>query len=158
MNPVREHTESADLLAAASLGTLTGVELQRVMDHVRHCPECAQLLGEYQDIVASLAVHLPPQPMAVNRSLRLRTRLLQRARSRPRVVFERWAGWMVAAGLAGVLLMHHAVHRPLDYGWLVAGILTVALVGFIIYARVQRARISALQDEIQGLNRRPPPP
>jgi hypothetical protein len=55
-------------------------------------------------------------------------------------------GWMVAAGLAGLLLVHHSVHRPVDYGWLIAGILTLLVLALAVYALKQRARLTALRN------------
>lgn len=60
-------------------------------------------------------------------------------------------GWMVAAGLAGLLLMHHAIHRPLDYGWLAAGALTIVLVMVGGHARVQRARALTLRARLAAV-------
>lgn len=57
---------------------------------------------------------------------------------------------MVAAGLAGILLVHHSVHRPLDHGWLVAGLLVMVLLAVGIYARMQRRRVVELQDRLTG--------
>jgi hypothetical protein len=51
----------------------------------------------------------------------------------------------VAAGLAGVLLVHHGFHRPLAYGWVVAGLLAIILVGVVVYALAQRARVAELE-------------
>jgi hypothetical protein len=62
-------------------------------------------------------------------------------------------GWMVAAGLAGLPLMHHAIHRPLDYGWLAAGALTIVLVAAGGYARVQRARALTLRASLAAVER-----
>ena len=52
---------------------------------------------------------------------------------------------MVAAGLAGILLVHHSVHRPLDYGWLAAAFLGVVLLAVGVDARVQRNRLVELE-------------
>jgi hypothetical protein len=60
---------------------------------------------------------------------------------------------MVAAGLAGVLLIHHAIHRPLAYGWLAAGALMIALVAVGGYARVQRGRVLALRARLTVVER-----
>lgn len=52
------------------------------------------------------------------------------------------AGWLVAAGMASLLLTHHSFHRPLDLGWLAASALgVVALVlGYQVYSLRKRLR------------------
>jgi hypothetical protein len=52
---------------------------------------------------------------------------------------------MVAAGLAGILLVHYSVHRPLDNGWLAAAFLGVVLLVVRVYAWVQRNRLVELE-------------
>lgn len=154
MNPGPHHEEVQEMLAAAALGTLERAELQRVLAHTGDCAECARLLQEYRDAAAGLALGLPPQPLQPLRSARVRARLLARVRAdRGRGAKyswrgDRWVGWMVAAGLAGVLLVHHSVHRTLDYGWLAAGLLAIALVAVIVYARGQRRQAATLGDSV----------
>jgi hypothetical protein len=58
---------------------------------------------------------------------------------------------MVAAALAGVVLIHHAVHRPIAYGWLAAGILSVVIVGLAMYSRIQRHQVAALEEAVAQL-------
>ena len=167
MNPTSSHQEAEELLPAAVLEILEGEELGRVLAHARGCTECARLLEEYREVAAALARTLPRHPLDARRSARLRERLLMRARSNPQVSaaeqkstarrrsrwdgVDRWAGWAVAAGLAGVLLVHHGFHRPLAYGWIVAGLATIALVGFGIYGMIQRRRVSALEERLAQL-------
>lgn len=157
------------MLAAAALDALDQEDRERVLAHVRRCRTCARDLEEYRDLAAGLALSLPHHAMDRVRSDRVRDRLLARAGRReahwpapqvtsaPRQRRERarltgrWAGWSVAAVLAGVLLMHHAVHRPLNYGWLVAGGLVLVLVGLGIYASVQRGRVAALRARLGQL-------
>jgi hypothetical protein len=55
--------------------------------------------------------------------------------------------------LVGVVLTHHGFHRPLAYGWIVAGVTILALVGSVIYAAIQRGRVSALEDRLAQLER-----
>lgn len=146
-----QHEEMQEMLPAAALEILEGAELERLLTHLGECPECAELLREYRDAAAGLALLAPPRAMDPLRSSALRTRLLTRVRASrgtrtTRVLrVDAWLGWMVAAGLAGVLLVHHSVHRTLHYGWLVAGILTFALVGLAGYARKQRRRVAELE-------------
>jgi hypothetical protein len=159
MNPL-SHDELQEMLPEAALETLAAADLQLVMAHVEGCSECAGLLRDHRDIAASLTLMLPRQPLDPSRSAAIRERLLARARgaeglSGVRRLFQvgRWSGWLVAAGLAGVLLMHHAVHRPLAYGWLAAGVLTILLVAVGLYARAQRSRAAALRDRLASLER-----
>jgi hypothetical protein len=50
--------------------------------------------------------------------------------------------------------VHHSVHRPVDYGWFAAGLLTLVLLAIAIYGRVQRARTVALEDRLAALEQR----
>ncbi len=172
MNTATNHEELREMLPEAALGVLDDSDLRQVLAHARECAECAGLLAEYREVVAGLALVAPQLPRDQARAMRLRARLLARARKdertsapEPGVVAgsrglspsgpaaNGWMGWAVAAGLAGVLLMHHAVHRPLDYGWLAAGALTVILVAVGVYALVQRGRASALRDRLSAFER-----
>ena len=150
-----DHEELKELLPGAALDILAEAERRQVLAHVRECAECAATLEEYRAATGELALLLPEAPMSDIGRASVRRRLLARARSgdhrRPGREWRRgWAGWAVAAGLAGVLLMHHAVHRPLDYGWLAAGGLMVVLVLVGIYAWVQRARVATLELRLDG--------
>lgn len=139
------------MLPAAALEILEPAELELVVAHLRDCQECATLLQEYREVTAALALQLPLRPLDQLRSRALRGRLLARTAGTTRgraLRLDRWIGWAVAAGLAGILLVHHSVHRTLDYGWLAAGILTLVLVGVGVYARTQQRRASALRKEL----------
>jgi anti-sigma factor RsiW len=132
---------------------LERAEMERVQAHIRGCAECAALLEEYRDAATALALDLPPARMDTARSAALRSRLLARAKATPSRVTRKassmvyqWSGWMVAAGLASILLVHHSVHRPLDYGWLAAAFLGVVLLAVGIYAWVLRGRVVELED------------
>jgi anti-sigma factor RsiW len=124
-----------------------------VQAHIGECAECAALLEQYREAAAALSLELPPVPMERVRSDALRARLLARAGAKPgnqvtrkaSAMIYRWSGWMVAAGLAGILLIHHSVHRPLDHGWLAAGILVIVLLAVGVYAGVQRSRVVELE-------------
>jgi hypothetical protein len=168
MNQTSSHQEVDGLLPAAALEILDSEELGRVLVHAGECSECARRLDDFRRAVAALALALPSQPMPAGRSGQLRERLLARAPNPPASAtktksaararsrwgsVDRWAGWAVAAGLAGVLLVHHGFHRPLAYGWVVAGIATIALVAFGVYATMQRDRVSALEDRLALLER-----
>jgi hypothetical protein len=166
MSHTHDHAELQDMLPAAALEMLDPGEAERVLGHVRDCEECAGLLRQYRDAAAVLALQLPARPMSSDRASAIRGRLLARARSDHAIPITRkassmiyqWSGWMVAAGLTGILLVHHSVHRPLDYGWLAAGVLVVILLGVGIYAMVQRRRVSELESRLDGprsMNRGP---
>jgi hypothetical protein len=60
---------------------------------------------------------------------------------------------MVAAGLAGLLLVHHSVHRPVAYGWLAAGLLTFIVIALGVYVRVQQTRLARLRDQLTSDDR-----
>jgi len=162
VNTGPRHEEVQELLPAAALEIIDGVDLQSVLAHASGCSECAQLLDQYRKVVATVALQLPRQPMHPDRAAAIRARLLARvpahrvAPARSPSWMERQRGWMVAAGLAGVLLVHHSVHRPLDYGWLAAGALMLALVALGAYVRVLRTRLSALQHSHPDTERTPP--
>lgn len=164
MNSGPNHEAMQEMLAGAALDTLDGTELERVLAHARACEECAGLLEEYRAVTAGLAIQLPPRELDAERSRALKARLLTRAArnspakaSRAASIGTRWGGWLVAASLAGVLLVHHSIHRTLDYGWLAAGVLTVLLVAIGVYAGVQRSRAAALQDRLATMERQPKP-
>ena len=153
MSSVPVHVEIQDQLPAAALAMLVPAEMEQVQAHVRRCAECAALLEEYREAATAIALQLPQASMDAARSDALRYRLLKRAGSTPRnpvtrkasSMIHQWSGWMVAAGLAGILLVHHSVHRPLDYGWLAAAFLGVVLLAVGIYAWVQRTRLTELE-------------
>jgi anti-sigma factor RsiW len=149
-----QHEEMREMLPAAALEILEGAELERLQAHLGECPECVELLRQYRDAAAGIALLTPARGLGSARSAALRNRLMTRVRAdrgsrtaRASGV-DRWIGWMVAAGLAGILLVHHSVHRTLDYGWLAAGVLTFALVGLGLYARKQQRRAVELQQRL----------
>jgi len=154
MSSHRIHADIVELLPAAALGILDRPELEPVLAHVRSCPECTRELQALRELVGSLALALATEPLEKDRAAHLRTRVMNRTRRRPAlprvsraiIAAERWSGWMVAAGLATLLLSHHAVHEPLDYGWLTAAVLGVALVILGLYARLLRKRVIALMN------------
>lgn len=161
MNPTPSHEELEELLPAAALEILDAQDLDRVLAHARELAECTRVLAEYRGVIAAIALGLHSQPLDPGRSSRVRQRLLARTAGNPgngRVhsrwgVADRWAGWAVAAGLGGVLLVHHGFHRPLAYGWVVAGLAAIGLVAFGVYAMIQRGRVSALEERLAHLER-----
>lgn len=156
-----DHEQLRGELPAAALEILDAEELQRVLVHVKDCPECARRLEEYRETAARLALELPPRGMDRDRSRAVRARLLSRVaregalrkQSSQWSALVQWTGWLVAAGIAGVLLVHHSIHRPVDYGWLVAGALLVVLVVLSFYLRAQRRRASVLKERLERLER-----
>lgn len=157
MSSVPGHSEIQEKLPAAALAILEPAELEQVRAHVRGCIECATQLEEFRAAATIMTLALPESPMDPARSNGVRARLLARAKAAPNKVTRKassmiyqWSGWMVAAGLAGILLVHHSVHRPLDHGWLTAGLLAMVLLAVGIYARAQRRRVVELQDRLTG--------
>jgi hypothetical protein len=168
MRPSPSHEELQEMLPAAALDALAPPDLDVVLTHAGDCEECARLLDEYRSVTGELALLLPREEMDPARSAALRSRLLARARGDAEamsgpgekeigrlpavggLLTARWTGWAVAAGLSGVLLMHHAVHRPLHYGWLVAGALVITVVGLAIYAAAQRRHVAELERVVRG--------
>lgn len=156
MSPAADHEELEAMLPAAALEILDSAELQQVLAHARECAECADQLGEYRAVTAALGL-LPRPLLDAGRDLALRARLMARVSGEPPArhssAVARWTGWAAAAVMAGVLVTHHSFHRPLDYGWLVSGALSIALVVLIAYALIQRSRASALRDRVAALER-----
>ena len=155
MSSVPVHPEIQEQLPGAALAILAPAEMEQVRAHIRGCPECAELLEEYRAAAAIVSLQLTPAPMNTGRSDALRARLLARAKAAPNKVTRKagamiyqWSGWMVAAGLAGILLVHHSIHRPLDHGWLAAAFLGVVLLAVGAYAWVQRSRLTALERDL----------
>jgi len=153
MSSVPGHADIQEQLPAAALTMLDPAEMEQVRAHARECAECAALLDQYRAAATMLALGLPQTSMDSARSGVVRSRLLARARTRPRkasTMIYQWSGWMVAAGLAGILLVHHSVHRPLDYGWLAAAFLGVVLLAVGVYAWVQHNRVVELEGGAAG--------
>lgn len=146
------------MLAALALDILDPPDRDRVLAHLQECEECTRAVTEYRLVTADLGLLAPSRDLDPDRSAALRARLVQRARDEiprpaarvPALLAGPWIGWAVAAGLAGVVLVHHAVHRPLDYGWLVAGILMIVLVGLAWYASRQRERLRLMQTRLEA--------
>jgi anti-sigma factor RsiW len=161
MSQTPVHAELQELLPGAALDILDEGEMEILRAHVAECPECDQLLYAYRQAAAAVALGAPRVPMDSHRAQSARARLVSRAQagkvvslSSSRKAFSmitQWSGWMVAAGLTGILLVHHSVHRPLAYGWLVSGLLVVLLLGLGIYAGVQRGRVTALETQLTNL-------
>jgi len=166
MKETLSHDQLEQLLPAAALEILEGDELLGLTAHVRECPSCEQLLDSYREVLTGWATGLPEQAFDPIRSARVRARLLARmgsgasapagrspARRSPGWI-DRWTGWAVAAAMAGVLLVHHSVHRPVAYGWLVAGALILLLLALGVYVRIQRARVRGLEERLRSLEGR----
>lgn len=157
MSPGLPHDEMLELLPAAALDMLESAELTRLQAHLAGCPGCVEQLQQYRDAAAGLALQVPAHGMDPTRSARIRNRLLTRVRATAGATdarglgVDRWLGWLVAAGLSGILLVHHSVHRTVDYGWLLAGVLTFVLIGVGIYALRQQRKASELQRRLDRL-------
>ncbi|HEV2148045.1 MAG TPA: hypothetical protein VGR37_11635, partial [Longimicrobiaceae bacterium] len=61
------------------------------------------------------------------------------------------AGWLVAAGLASLLLTHHTFHQPLAFGWVVASVLGIALFAIALYVAAERRRSATLRERLAAL-------
>jgi hypothetical protein len=156
------HREIEQLLPAAALEILEGPELASVLAHAGDCAECTQLLAAQREVVAGLTSTLPEQPLSAVRSERVRARLVARVGNRRepgqtsvstgkriRDAAWGWGGWAVAAGMAGILMVHHSIHRPVAYGWLAAGLLMLVAIGLAVSFRIQQRRLSALRRELE---------
>lgn len=162
------HAELRELLPAAALDVLGREEGEQVRLHLAACADCVRELESYRRVTADLAFSVESRDLAPDRRAAVRDRLLARVRAEPREeaalaparlptrFLGPWPGWLVAAGLAGVLLMHHAVHRPLDYGWFAAGALLVALLTLGCYAGLQRRRLQRLRQRLAEAEGRAP--
>ena len=162
MNETLTHDQLEQLLPSAALEILEGDELVQVTIHVRECTGCAGLLASYREVVAGLGASLPEQPLPPARSAKLRARLLARTGTgpepEPAAVTRRgpgpayrWAGWAVAAGLVGILAVHHSIHRPVAYGWLAAGVLALVVIVLAGYVWIQHGRMTALNQRLTAL-------
>lgn len=160
MRVTPEHEELKAMLPAAALEILEMADREQVLAHIADCPECADQLADYRMAAAALGQELPARHLDPAKSQAVRERLMARVRadrSNPRSDSPQtisfiypWAGWMVAAGMAGILLTHHSIHRPVDYGWLAAGVLVFLTLGFGIYAWIQRKRVVELERRLGG--------
>lgn len=146
----------------AALAAIAGPDGHALLAHARECPECARALAGVQDALLATLYLPPPRPLASGRAEELRARLLARASGaapsadakparRPLALAGGVGGWMVAAGLATVLLTHHAFHRPLRMGWLVAALLGMALFGGLLYLLSERRHSAHLRERLAAL-------
>jgi hypothetical protein len=154
VNTPLSHEQVIEQLPAVALDILDSAEQALLTEHVRVCAECGQLLRDYREVAGDLAHLIPSQGLDPARAALVRRQVVERVRqskrghSKIRFMAERWSGWMVAAGLAGVLLIHHGIHQPLAYGWLAAGVLLLVATVLGVYALVQRASLVALKDRL----------
>lgn len=128
-------------------------EQRALLDHVGECSPCSVAL-------AGIEISQAGQGLDPVRSAEIRSRLLERAANDRRIEsgasnprLPAGAGWLAAAGLASLLLTHHAFHEPLRYGWVAAAIIAVIAVGIGVYAvslrrqlNEMRSRLSAIED------------
>ena len=164
------HDSVRGLLPGAALEVLEADEQALVTAHLPGCDDCARDLAEYREALVQLAQALPSHTLDADGAAQLRQRLLARvasertpaieprlaplARRTRELLASRWSGWAMAAGLAGVLLMHHGVHRPLGAGWIAAGVLGLVAVVLAIHAMAGRRTVARLRAELE--NREPP--
>lgn len=155
-----EHDRVRELLEAEALDALTGDEHARLAEHLAECAECRRELGALRDTAATLGGLRSGPPLDAERTARVRTRLLARVAAdatpsrpdiRPAAAVPRagrWAGWMVAAGMAALLVTHHTFHQTLKAGWLWTGVFAFIAVGLGSYAVLQRDRVALLRAEL----------
>lgn len=151
------HGTAQPLLAPYALGALDAAERRAVEMHVAGCGVCRGELQELEATVTLLAEAAEFGPPDLERLARVRTRLMARVESTERASaddarlpsgetgWQAAGGWLTAAVLASLLLLHHSFHRPLMYGWLAAGGLGLALVGTGYYAYRLRTRLRRLE-------------
>lgn len=154
------HNTAREMLGAEALDALDAGERALLAEHLRGCPQCQRSLGSYRVVSAALAQLPAAEPLDRFKSARLRERIVAQAtaaepapdirpvsggqsRRMTRGISSRWTGWLVAAGMAGLVLTHHAFHRPLQAGWLAAAAFGLALVGLGAYTVVLRQRLGA---------------
>jgi hypothetical protein len=151
---ITEHDRIQGVLAA-----LAGPERDALLGHLHGCDACARSLAAVQDDLLAALYLPPPRPMDAERQGDVRARLLARAggaspaEAAPRRVrpVGGAAGWMVAAGLATLLLTHHTFHQPLAFGWMVAATLGIALFAVALYVAAERRRSATLRDRLAML-------
>jgi hypothetical protein len=146
----------------AALAALAGPDGDALLAHVQACGECSRGLAEVQDALLAVLYLPPPRSLAAERSDTVRERLLGRAAGaapapapapppRRRLALLGAGGWLVAAGLATMLLTHHSFHRPLQFGWIVASALGAALLGAALYLLGERRRSLYLRERLAAL-------
>jgi hypothetical protein len=161
MSSARAYLCWAELLAASRSGALAEEERTQLLDHIVGCGRCQRALfavgGE-----GSLASLVSDRAMPEPASARIRGRLLARAAAErrggvaaavARVRATPVAGWLVAAGLASLLLLHHGFHRPLGLGWPVASVLGVLSFVLLVQLLLERRRASDLRGRLVSLER-----
>jgi hypothetical protein len=149
----------SELLAAAARGRISASDRQRLVDHVAECDSCRRALEGVHLSTPLGTAGIPP--LSPERSAAIRARLVARAASDRRIearVAAPWrrlpsgAGWLVAAGLASLLVSHHAFHRPLQLGWVVAGILAILCFGLGVQAFARMKEVRDLRSRLADLS------
>lgn len=145
----------AEIVSAVHNGGISPAERQRLLDHMAGCAQCRRALAGVVDGVVPAGVG--EEALDPLRSAKLRARLLERAANdrqiealsgRSRLRLPAGGGWLVAAGLATLLLSHHAFHRPLMLGWVVSAFLAFVCFGLGVHAFVQRRELDRLKREL----------
>ncbi len=154
----REHRQ-----VQAALAALAGPDGDALLAHAQSCAECSRALAGVQDALLAALYLPPPRSLDAGRSDEVRERLLGRAAGaaparsvapaprRPLALVGGAGGWLVAAGLATILLTHHSFHRPLQFGWIVASALGAALFGAALYLLGERRRSVYLRERLAAL-------
>ncbi|MDQ3388603.1 MAG: hypothetical protein M3483_03775 [Gemmatimonadota bacterium] len=159
------HSELQDLFAI-----LDRADRPALLAHVRTCGACAEGLSALCTTVNGAEA----VAMDAARSAKLRSRLVFRARG-DRMDEERHAkargrgwvgngvgvrrsigvagGWLVAAGLASLLLTHHTFHTSLSGGWILASVLGILLVLSAWMMVVLRRRTDSLNEHLAATER-----
>lgn len=149
----------AEIVSAVHNGGISPAERQRLLDHMAVCAQCRAALAAVVGGVVPRGVDGDDLDPA--RSAQVRARLLNRAANdrqiealsgRSRFNLPAGGGWLVAAGLATLLLSHHAFHRPLMLGWVVSAFLGFLCLGLGVNALVQRRELDRLRKELQRSN------
>lgn len=142
----------------SSLAWLSGADGTALLGHLRQCEECSGAFARVQDALLAALYLPPPRPMDPFRAAELRQRLLVRphrvgrgAEQPLRGMLHAATGWTAAAGLAVLLLTHHAFHRPLGFGPVGATALAAALIGSASYVLAERRRSAALRERLAAL-------
>lgn len=153
------HERAREALAAGAVDALSAAERAELLAHVEECAECSRDADVYREVAALLLALVPAATPEPERLLRVRTRLLARAASEQRTptptlvlpvgqppapAATRWSGWLAAAGLAALLVTHHAFHQSVAVGWIVAGVMVTIAAGLGAVTLWQRDRLLVL--------------
>lgn len=146
----------AEIVSAVHNGGISPADRQRLLDHVAGCAQCRRALAAA--VGGVVAGGVGGEGLDPIRSANLRARLLDRAANDRKIEalsgrsgfnLPAGSGWLVAAGLATLLLSHHAFHRPLMLGWVLSAFLGFICFGLGVNAFVQRRELDRLRKELR---------